>query len=57
MNFHKICVADIISQDELKIDFLNQTLSGKYCHKIKQNAFPKWYTNDPTNILTEAYTQ
>ena len=52
-----MCVTEILPQGQLKIDFLNQTYSDKYTHKIKQNSFPKLKKNNPTNISTGVNTQ
>ena len=52
MKFPKICETEILPQDELKIDSINHTLSGKQFQKIIQNYFSKLLTNSPTKIYT-----
>ena len=50
MNFPTVCVTEIIHRIVFKIDFLIQTFSGKYFHKMK-NHFQS-YRQIPQHIYT-----
>ena len=58
MNFPKMCVTKMLSQDELNFYFLNQSFSGKYFQKIRQDSFTKLWTHAPNiYISTEVKKQ